>query len=374
MRALEDAAVSESNSTTTPLGPNGVFEGVFENVLPAAAVTILIHSDRPSATNGIVLQWSADGVTVDDPQSFSYAGAGAENALILHSTRRAAFFRIRYTNTSLAQASFRLQVILRPDIPQCSIVPAGIGITSQNDALVTNSVMVGRLVSNPTQLVMPLATGDPFWIVARPPNSGVLFKRAIAASTSSQQLDFFGIIGANRDAMSVHNDSNGTLLLNQGDPASASAFTERLEPGETWNLPLSWVLYGGPVHGIWLPPPEATGPVKFAPVSAALPTNIIVPLTLSKKLRVLNYVLTAKEEVRATWRGLVTPLSGAMFLKETAQPITSGGLPDSPLFETLLAEPLTLILSTPTLVTGHLAYVEVETPALSGFARVLELT
>ena len=88
----------------------------------------------------------------------------------------------------------------------------------------------------------------------------------------------------------------------------------------------------------------------------------------------LNYVLSGKDEVRAAWQGLAIPMTGYMFVKDSGQPFCMAGTLDSPLFETLPGEPLVLVLTNIKLVTGHGAYVEVDTPALTGAARVLELS
>ena len=100
-------------------------------------------------------------------------------------------------------------------------------------------------------------------------------------------------------------------------------------------------------------------PVKFALISATLLVNTIVPLVSAKKIRVLNYLLSSGAAVNATWQGLAIPLSGAIHINKDTPPFSIAGSPDSPLFETPLGEPLILILSAATSVTGHLAYVEV---------------
>lgn len=99
-------------------------------------------------------------------------------------------------------------------------------------------------------------------------------------------------------------------------------------------------------------------PIKYAMVNAVLLTNIIVPLAPLKKIRVLSYVLSADGKVTARWRGLVSFMTGPTFLdKNVVVPVV--GEPDSPLFETLPGEPLTLVLDSLTLVGGHVSYIEV---------------
>lgn len=371
--------LSRLNSSSAPLGAGGVFVGQFERCGDASAITVLVHSDAPAAVNGVTVQWSANGVDIHDEQSFSYVGSVSEQARVWHTTIRSDWYRVRYINSGSAQTQFQLQTLLRQDQPCPSISAAGLAVTTQHDAYTTNSVLVAPRVDEPGTLVFPRATGDPFLIVARPPNSTVVFRRAIPASLFSTQLDFFGFSGANRDYMSVSNNANSDLLVHLGfDPASATNFTERVKPGETFRLGLSWILYGGPVQGIWVPLTPTAGPIKFLPINATLPLNVVIPSALGKSVRVLNYVLSSKDAVRATFTGLTTPLSGPIALGAlssagSATVMAASGTLDSPQFEALPNEPVNLVLTDAVPVTGHIAYVEVATPTLTGDAQVIEL-
>lgn len=365
------AHISPLNSSSIPLPAGGVFEGDWVQASDFAAVSVLVHADVLSADDGLQLEWSTDSINVDDRQSFDYAGTTANLGLTVIATVRSQYFRVRYINTSLLpQAFFRIQTLLHNETPSGSIGYLGQGVTVNDDVLVVKAVLAARDITTGTNVVLPFASDDPFLITTRPPNSSVVFERSIAASSAfSQQLDFFGIGGANRDYMSVSNGANSDLLLRLSfSPASATAYTERVKPGETFRLGLSWILYGGPVQGIWLAPPELVGPIKYAPVSLST-TSTVIPAVAGAKLRVVNYVLSAKDEVRATWRSGTTPISGALFLKDTTTTVAASG----PALESATGEAITMALDTAKLVTGHVAYVEVTSPPLTGAAQVLEL-
>lgn len=102
--------------------------------------------------------------------------------------------------------------------------------------------------------------------------------------------------------------------------------------------------------------------VKFAPISvSASGANTVVAAIPGKKIRVLNYVLSAKDEVFGTWRsGASTLLSGGLFLKDVSNPVAATGSHEVPLFQTVNGEALILVLNTSKLVAGHLTYVEVD--------------
>lgn len=228
-----------------------MFTGTFVEVTPYSAATVMVHSDRASATNGLVLQWSTDGINVDDEQAFNYAGSAAGLGLVIHATVRASYFRMKYTNTGLSQSFLRLQTLLRRETPQGSIGYIGQGITSNDDALVTKAVIAARDIQTPTNIVLPFASSDPFLIVAAPPNTGVVWDKTVAASLSSVQLDQ-GFLDTTRRAMTVLNDTVlGTLYIRMAGAASLTAHHAQVPPKHTWTLPNGWVSYGGDVFGIW---------------------------------------------------------------------------------------------------------------------------
>jgi len=102
--------ICTDNTTTTPLGSGATFTGVWQDCLEYQEVNVSVDTDQNSATNGLVIQWSADGETIADTDVFSvYANAGTNY------TPNPAFryVRIVYTNGSVAQTRFNLMTILR---------------------------------------------------------------------------------------------------------------------------------------------------------------------------------------------------------------------------------------------------------------------
>ena len=109
-----DSVVDEGNSSITPLGIDATFTGVGINVLPYAMITVFVHANVDSATNGIDIEFSSDGTNWDDHYHFMIDVSNSD-------TRRfqfpitGKFFRVRYINGGIAQTAFRLQTILHPD-------------------------------------------------------------------------------------------------------------------------------------------------------------------------------------------------------------------------------------------------------------------
>lgn len=71
------SVVSALNSTATPLGAGIAFTGPWEDVLQYADVRLSVFSNVASATDGLQLQYSSDGVNTDSADAFTTtAGVG----------------------------------------------------------------------------------------------------------------------------------------------------------------------------------------------------------------------------------------------------------------------------------------------------------
>lgn len=110
LRVYQENHVCAENTTSTPLGSNETFTGEWQDCLNYQEVNVSVSTDKNSATNGLVIQWSDDATTVGDTDTFSvYANTGTNY------TPNPAFryVRIVYTNGSVTQGAFRLMTILR---------------------------------------------------------------------------------------------------------------------------------------------------------------------------------------------------------------------------------------------------------------------
>ena len=134
-----------NNTTTTPLAANGVFSGTSTDVTNHATVEVGIYSNVPSATNGVVLQWSPDGTNWDYFTDLTYSPGGV--GLTIPTPVLSKYFKISYTNGATLQTSFRLYALL---IPVSVLAPTQVLSqfpTSNNLALLTRSVLTGKWVA-----------------------------------------------------------------------------------------------------------------------------------------------------------------------------------------------------------------------------------
>lgn len=100
--------ISFNNSTTTNLGAGAIYTGTGEDVSIYASITINIIASHVSANPGISVQFSQDNINWDIKITDTQIWAGNYNKIF---DVRSRYFRIVYTNGSVAQTSFRLQCI-----------------------------------------------------------------------------------------------------------------------------------------------------------------------------------------------------------------------------------------------------------------------
>lgn len=95
------------NSTTTPLEADEVWTGEWTSTKNFVQAIIDVVTDEDSATNGLVIELSHDGVTADHSHSYSIL----DNATDGHhypSETELLYYRVKYTNGSQAQTVFKL--------------------------------------------------------------------------------------------------------------------------------------------------------------------------------------------------------------------------------------------------------------------------
>lgn len=136
----EPNVVSAGNSTSTPLPAGGTFTGVFEEVLPFADVTVLIHTDQPSAVDGFKIEYSSNGVDVDADDVFTVVTLFGQQYSFGTNSR---YVRIRYVNGATPQTTFRLQTIYKRTRGKPSSHRLEESIVGDNDAELVKAVLTG---------------------------------------------------------------------------------------------------------------------------------------------------------------------------------------------------------------------------------------
>lgn len=145
------SVVSTANSSTTPLGSNGVFTGTAEDLLAYPFVTVSVIADVASAANGLQAQWSSNGTNWDVSNDMYSIPAATGKTFTFG--RAARFFRLVYTNGVSAQATFRLQTIVQQFYTKPSSHKASESLPADTDTEVVKSVTTAQ---DPTGAFLPV--------------------------------------------------------------------------------------------------------------------------------------------------------------------------------------------------------------------------
>ena len=175
--------LDSNNCSVVALGIGGVFTGVFTDLVNYTNVSIAINTSQASATNGLIIQWSMDGVTVDDTDSFSIRAMASKQFTfgVAHK-----YYRVQYTNSAVA-TTVRLQSILHKNAPKPSSHRIQDTIQDEDDAELVKSVITG-LSGNGTFVNAMVDTTGRLETVSQP----YLFSVAEGVIVGHQSLLKFG--------------------------------------------------------------------------------------------------------------------------------------------------------------------------------------
>lgn len=137
--------VDAGNSSITPLIGGATFTGAWTETTNYTNISIAVAPNVASATNGLVLQWSMDGATVDDTDVFTIA-ANAKKQFTFGVTHK--YFRVVYTNGATGQTTFRLQTMLHTGAPKPSSHRIQDTIVDDDDGELGISVLKLRTAQN----------------------------------------------------------------------------------------------------------------------------------------------------------------------------------------------------------------------------------
>jgi hypothetical protein len=132
--------VDENNSSSTLLGISEVFTGTKTNILNGGIYFISVFSDVGSATDGLSIEQSSDGINWDHSDAYTIPSGVGKNYSI---NPFAKFARVVYTNGGIAQNSFRLQVISKGNSLSSSHRIQD-PITDEDDAELFKSIITGQ--------------------------------------------------------------------------------------------------------------------------------------------------------------------------------------------------------------------------------------
>jgi hypothetical protein len=130
-----------SNSTTTPLGISGNFTGAWTDATNYTSIQVGIYTDQNSASLGFKIEFSASGTTVDHTHYYTYESSSSGTGYAFQPEFK--YFRVNYTNTTVAQTYLTIYTTMRPIAVFPSQYRVEQAITGQSQALVTKGVIYG---------------------------------------------------------------------------------------------------------------------------------------------------------------------------------------------------------------------------------------
>ena len=200
-----NGVVDGNNSTSAPLGGGGVFTGVATEIKDYVAITVFAFSNVASAANGLAVQFSTDGTNWDH-QHLHGVSAGAVHSFAIKAQAR--YYRIVYTNGGSAQSSFRLQAILNPASSSGTVQPVGELPIDSDDALLTQSTIVGRTTA-----------GGGAYVPVKVNPSGAL---TVAASQDTTPWVIAGGVAHNAVDTAGNNPAKGGAQARQTNPTAVA--------------------------------------------------------------------------------------------------------------------------------------------------------
>lgn len=136
-----NGVIDAGNSSVTPLGIGGVFTGASFDVTKYASINVCLISDVPSATDGVKLEVSTDGVNWDHRHKTTYSAADGIGYIFNAEFK---FARVVYINGAVAQSYFRLQTIFKSTYVAPSLFTLDQTVNGAMFAQLNKSTIIGK--------------------------------------------------------------------------------------------------------------------------------------------------------------------------------------------------------------------------------------
>jgi len=137
----EHSFTDVDNSSQTPLIADAVFTGEWTEILQFSVVLVTVLSDIASATDGLCVEWSDDGITKRGDDVFTIP-ANTDKTFSFQPVRR--YLRVVYTNGSTGQSLFNLETQLKADYVKPSSHRIGDEISGEDDSELVKAAITGE--------------------------------------------------------------------------------------------------------------------------------------------------------------------------------------------------------------------------------------
>lgn len=201
------ALISNNNSSTTSLGPSGVFTGTGEDVANYGNITVAVYS---TVAGSFTVQWSHNNSTwLADGDTYSVTSSVLKS---ISYGPKAQYFRIVFTNGGSPATNLIIQTILRAGHTKPSSHMVAEAINDSADAELVKAVLTGRR-SNGTYTNVEISNNADMCVADICDAGGS--SAAITVGTSSLIANVSGVTNlTNRKCLTIYN--NGTVLIYWG--------------------------------------------------------------------------------------------------------------------------------------------------------------
>lgn len=227
-----EGMVSTANSTTANLGGGAAFTGTWEDALNFGTITVGITTDQDSAVDGLAIEYSADGATKVQDDTFSiFANTG--KVFTFSPANR--YFRVVYTNGATPTGSLNIQTISKPFGFKPSSHNIKDAIADDDDAQLVKAIMTAKgednLYRNVGGAYTPMYTSPPPYgvdafgqaVVAEP---FVLFN-AMQLADSNDELYFTDETGSFNTFVYQTNQASSLLSIGDGGTSADGDYIRR---------------------------------------------------------------------------------------------------------------------------------------------------
>lgn len=141
MHVVLTGTVDTGNSSSDTLAPGGVFTGEAFDTLDYGYIFVSVYADVASATDGLSVEISSNGVNWDNTDNYTIPAAAGKTYSFQPGAK---YFRVVYTNGGTIQAAFRLQTIMKKTSSLASSHRIQDIIIDEDDAELVKAVITGK--------------------------------------------------------------------------------------------------------------------------------------------------------------------------------------------------------------------------------------
>jgi hypothetical protein len=141
MHVVLRGSVCDACSTSTPLTAGDTFTGTAVNTLDYGIIFVTIYTDQDSATDGLGIEQSSDGINWDITDNYTIQASCGKTFSLQPAAR---YIRVTYTNGTSDQTEFRLQTVLKKTNSLPSSHRIQDSILDDDDATLQKSVLTAK--------------------------------------------------------------------------------------------------------------------------------------------------------------------------------------------------------------------------------------